>query len=103
MREPGVVDMRYDGRLDTDGLIKKVERLKVILREEDCPFFTDDEILFYLDENGGDFDGTAYQCLIVKSESTSLIMSGLEVGDTSKYFRRLAQRYRKTNSRVLGE
>lgn len=92
----------YD-KTDQDDLVRSVERLKIILREEDCPFFTDDELIFYLEENNRDFDDCARQCLLIKSESTTLVMSGLEVGDTSKYFRRLAQRYRKTNSRVLGE
>lgn len=79
-----------------------ISRLKIILRENDCPFFEDEELAFYLQENNGDFDATAYHCLIVKSESTSLVLSGLEASDTSKYFRRLAQRYRKTNSGILG-
>lgn len=80
-----------------------IEKLKVVLREEDCPFFTDEELEFYLLENGQDFNETAYQCLILKSENTNLVLSGLETADTSKYFRRVAQRYRKNNSRVLGE
>lgn len=79
-----------------------LEKLKIILREEECPFFTDDEIMFYLSENGQDLDKTAYQCLILKSENTSLVLSGLESTDTSKYFRRIAQRYRTNNSRILG-
>ena len=78
-----------------------IERLKIILRETDCPFFEDEELAFYLSENNNDFDATAYQCLIIKSESTSLVLSGLEAADSSKYFRRLAQRYRKSNSGVL--
>lgn len=78
-----------------------IENLKIVLREEDCPFFTDEELMYYINENNGDFDKIAYQCLILKSESTSLVMSGLETSDTSKYFRRIAQRYRKNNSGVL--
>lgn len=78
-----------------------VGRLKIILRERDCPFFEDEELAFYLAENGGDFDATAYQCLIIKSENTALVLSGFETSDTSKYFRRIAQKYRKTNSGVL--
>lgn len=85
------------------GVLSPEERLKIVLREEDCPFFTDEQLSFYLKENNGDFDDTAYQCLMIKSESTALVMSGFEVSDTSKYFIRLAQRYRKTYSRVLGE
>ncbi len=85
--------------LDMDNISK----LKIILREEDCPLFTDEELAFYLSENGNDLKKTIYQCLIIKSENTTLNLSGLEAGDTSKYFRRLAQRYRENNSRVLGE
>ncbi len=80
-----------------------LERLKLVLREDDCPFFSDEELMFFLGENGNNFNDTAYQCLIMKSENTSLTMSGLELGDTSKYFRRMAQKYRTNNSRVLGE
>ena len=50
---------------------------------------------------GGDFNATAYQCLIIKSESTAVVLSGFEAADSSKYFRRLAQRYRPNNSGVL--
>lgn len=78
-----------------------LDKLKIVLREADCPFFTDEELIFYLEENTGDFNKTAYQCLILKSESTSLVMSGLETSDTSKYFRRIAQHYRTNNSGVL--
>lgn len=83
--------------------LSALEKLKIVLRENDCPFFEDEEIQFYLSENGDDFNKTAYQMLIIKSENTTLSMSGLEVGDTSKYFRRLAQKYRQNNSRTLGD
>lgn len=79
-----------------------IDRLKVILREKDCPFFEDEELAFYLKENDNDFNATAYQLLIIKSETTTLVLSGLEAADTSKYFRRLAQRYRVHNSGILG-
>lgn len=78
-----------------------IDRLKIVLREKDYPLFEDEELEFYLNENNGDFDDTAYQCLILKSESTSVVLSGFEAADSSKYFRRLAQRYRKTNSGIL--
>jgi hypothetical protein len=78
-----------------------ISKLKIILRENDCPFFEDEELAFYLNENGGDFNATAYQCLIIKSESTAVVLSGFEAADSSKYFRRLAQRYRPNNSGVL--
>lgn len=81
--------------------IATLKRMKIVLREEACPFFSDEELLFYLSENGNDEKKTLYQCLIVKSEDTTLSISGLQAADTSKYFRRLAQRYRTNNSGVL--
>ncbi len=80
-----------------------LRKLKIVLREKDCPFFSDDELRFYFEENGNDFNNTAYRCLIIKSENTTLTLSGLELGDSSRYFRRIAQYYRPNNSRVLGE
>lgn len=78
-----------------------LDNLKVILREGDIPFFTDDQLNFYLSENGGDIRSTAYQCLLIKAEETTLSISGLSLGDTSKYFRRLASQYRPRNTGVL--
>lgn len=75
--------------------------LKLILREEEIPFFTDTQLDFYLKENGGDVRATAYQCLLIKAEETTLSISGLSLGDTSKYFRRLAAQYRPFNSGIL--
>ena len=78
-----------------------LERLKMILRESDIPFFSDDELNFYLSENKGNFNATAYQCLLVKAETTNLSLSGLSLADTASYFRRLASRYRPHNSGIL--
>lgn len=81
--------------------IDVIQKLKLILREEDCPFFSDEELQFYYEENGQNLHSTLFQCFILKSEDTTLSVSGLNCADTSKYFRRLAQRYRKSNSRIL--
>lgn len=78
--------------------LSDVERIKKILREEECPFFSDDDIEFYLSENKGNVNKTLYQCFLIKAEDTTLSVSGLNCGDTSKYFRRLAQKYRPNNS-----
>ena len=78
-----------------------LSNLKLILREGDIPFFTDEQLNFYLEQNGGDVRATAYQCLLVKAEDTTLSVSGLSLGDTSKYFLRLSQQYRKGNSGTL--
>lgn len=78
-----------------------LDNLKLILREKDVPFFTDEELNFYLGESGGDVRAAAYQCLLIKAEDTTLSISGLSLGDTSKYFRRLAFQYRPHNSGIL--
>lgn len=81
--------------------MSSMEELKIVLREADVPFFTDEQLTFYLKENGGDYNVTAYQCLLIKAEDTTLSVSGLSAGDSSKYFRRLAAKYRPHNSGVL--
>lgn len=78
-----------------------IDKLKLVLRERDCPFFNDEELLFYFEENGHDFNNTVYQCLQIKAENTTLNISGMSCADTSGYFKRLSQRYRKNNSGVL--
>ena len=81
--------------------MNSLEDLRTILREADIPFFTDEQLQFYLGENNGDYQATAYQCLLIKAEDTTLSVSGLSAADSSKYFRRLAARYRPHNSGVL--
>lgn len=81
--------------------MSSLEDLKIVLREEDVPFFTDKQLEFYLKENNGDYRATAYQCLLIKAEDTTLSVSGLSAGDSSKYFRRIAAQYRPNNSGVL--
>lgn len=81
--------------------LSKHERIKKLLREEECPFFSDGDIDFYLSENNGNESKTLYQMFLIKAEDTTLSVSGLNCADTSKYFRRLAQRYRQNNSGQL--
>jgi hypothetical protein len=81
--------------------MSNIEDLKIVLREADIPFFTDEQLDFYLRENGGNYDLTAYQCLLIKAEDTTLQVSGLSAADSSKYFRRLAAKYRPNNSGIL--
>lgn len=75
-----------------------VERIYKEIREEQSPYFADGDIEYYLAKNGGDVNATIYEMLIVKSEDSSLILSGLNTTDTSGYFKRLASRYKKFNS-----
>lgn len=78
-----------------------MDTLKKLLREDAVPYFTDEELEFYLGQNGRDLNATAYHCLCIKAEDTTLSISGLSLPDTSKYFRRLASRYRPRNTGIL--
>lgn len=78
-------------------------RMKKILREAEYPFFSDDDLQFYVDENNGNVDLAIYHCLLIKAEDSSITISGLSSADTSSYFKRLALRYRPNNSGVLKE
>lgn len=75
--------------------------IKAELREEMIPYFSDDDITHYLIKNKGNVGQTIYEMLIVKSEDSSITVSGLTTQDTSSYFKRLASRYKKFNSGVL--
>ena len=43
----------------------EMNRIKMILQEEEAPYFTDTQIEFYVQENGGNIDAAIYQMLIV--------------------------------------
>lgn len=78
-----------------------LKRLKIVLREDDIPFFTDEQLSFYLNENNDSFSDTAYQCLLIKAENTTMSIAGMTAADSSAYFRRLAARYRPHNTGIL--
>lgn len=78
-----------------------LSQLKRILREDDIPFFSDEDLQAYYSENDNDLNRTIFCCCIIKAENTEVQISGLSLGDTSKYFLRLAQRYRPHNSGIL--
>lgn len=78
-----------------------LSQLKRILREDDVPFFSDADLTAYYEENGSNLERTIYCCCVLKAENTEVQISGLSLGDTSKYFLRLAQKYRPHNSGIL--
>lgn len=78
-----------------------LDRLKFILREAEMPMFTDEQLQKYVDSAESP-EIALYELLLLKSENTGLQVSGLEISDTSSYFRRLAQTYRPHNSGILG-
>lgn len=78
-----------------------IERIKKEIREEQSPYFEEDDFQYYLDKNDGNVDATIYEMLIIKSEDSTISVSGLNTQDTSPYFKRLASRYKQFNSGVL--
>lgn len=79
-----------------------LERMKFILREDEMPMFSDQQLQNYLDSTGS-VDMALYELLLLKSENTQVQIAGLSIQDTSSYFRRLAQTYRPYNSGLLGD
>lgn len=78
-----------------------IERIKKEIREEQAPYFEEDDFEYYLNKNHGNVDLTIYEMLIVKSEDSTISVSGLSTQDTSSYFKRLASRYKPYNSGIL--
>lgn len=79
----------------------EIERIKKEIREDQAPYFEEDDFQYYLDKNNGNLDATIYEMLIIKSEDSSISVSGLTTSDTSSYFKRLASRYKQFNSGTL--
>lgn len=77
------------------------EKILVEVREKQSPYFDVEDIEHYYEKNKHDVEATIYELLIIKSEDSSIQVSGLTTQDTGKYFRMLAQKYRRYNSGVL--
>ena len=78
-----------------------LKQLKINIRENVIPYFTDEELQYYLEKNKGDVRKASYECLILKAETTGLDVSGVTTKDSSSYFKMLAQNYVTTNSGTL--
>ncbi|CEP46431.1 hypothetical protein UT300013_32870 [Paraclostridium sordellii] len=83
--------------------MEKLQELKLILRENEYPLFSDEELSYYLKRNNFDLNKTAYECLIIKSENESTgLPGGLQLADNSEYWLRLAAMYKpKKRSFIL--
>ena len=80
----------------------EIQELKLILREETSPFFTDEEIAYYLNKANGNINNAAYECLLLKAEDDSIALpGGLTLANNSEYWLRLAKKYKPNGSRVL--
>lgn len=81
--------------------LSAIDRIKKEIREAQAPYFEEDDFYYYFDKNGGDVNATIYEMLIVKSEDSTISVSGLSTQDTSSYFKRLASRYKPFNSGIM--
>ena len=80
----------------------EIQELKLILREETSPFFSDEEIAYYLEKNNYNIDTTAYECLLLKAEDDSISLpGGLQLANNSSYWLRLAKKYKPNGSKIL--
>lgn len=82
---------------------KELKIISTEVRENIAPYFEEEDIEYYLDKNGGDLRATIYELLIIKSEDSTISVSGLSTQDTSNYFKRLASKYKSFNSGILRE
>lgn len=78
-----------------------IDRIRIETRENQCPYFEDEDIAYYLQKNSYDADATIYELLLIKAEDSTITVSGMTTEDTSGYFRRLASRYKRFNSGIL--
>ena len=80
----------------------EIQELKLILREETSPFFSDEEIAYYLEKNNYNVSATAYECLLLKAEDDSISLpGGLQLANNSSYWLRLAKKYKPNGSKIL--
>ena len=81
--------------------MESIDKIKIELREEQSPYFSDTEIGYYLAKNGNNVNAAIYEMLLIKAEDSSIRVSGFSTVDTSKYFRRLASKFRSFSTKQL--
>lgn len=81
--------------------IEKIRYIRKEIRETQAPYFEEEDFSHYLVKNNGDVNKTIYEMLIIKSEDSTISVSGLSTQDTSAYFKRLASRYKPFNSGIM--
>lgn len=82
-------------------MLSDIEKIKKEIREAQSKYFDESDFTYYLEKNNGDVNATIYEMLIIKSEDSSISVSGLNTTDTSGYFKRLASKYRQFNTGLL--
>ncbi len=75
-----------------------LETLKANLREEEYPFFTDEELTRIYTECDGDIADATYRALLIKAESDGLKLSDMTLDSSREYWLSLAALYRKNRT-----
>ena len=82
--------------------MEPIKELKLLLREEQSPFFNDAELQYHLEQAGGDVRLAAYNCCLLKAEDDSInLPGGLSLPSNRAYWMGLARRYRTNQSKIL--
>lgn len=83
-----------------DVSIDNMNKLKRALREKTMPLLTDEDLQDLL-ESSDSLDEAIYKGAIMKSENTTMIVSGMSTADMSSYFLRIASMHRPNNTGIL--
>ena len=75
--------------------------VKRIWLEDTMPLLSD-ELIADISSSSDTLDEVIYKGALMKSEDTTLQVSGLSTADTSKYFLRIASMHRPSNTGILG-
>lgn len=80
----------------------EINELKLRLREESSPFFSDEELAYYLKMFDNNLDKTTYKLALMKAEDDSITLpGGLSLPNNSSQWKRIAAMYKPNESRCL--
>lgn len=80
----------------------ELHELKLRLREESSPFFSDEELAYYLEMFDNNLDKTTYKLALMKAEDDSITLpGGLSLPNNSSQWKRIAAMYKPNESRCL--
>jgi hypothetical protein len=83
-----------------DTIAADLEKMKIVLREYAMPMFSDEELEYFL-ESSSSYNEAVYTAALLKSENTTLQVSGVSTADSSAYFLRIAQMHKPNNTGIL--
>lgn len=75
-----------------------LKTLKANLREEQYPFFSDEELEKILADCGFDVNSASYRALIIKAENDSANLPDIDLESSRQYWLTLASLYRKNRT-----